>query len=336
MLASVPLSVSWQLGFRGVDFQSLADLCDRVACLKDARIDHRSVNRRALEALIQCGAFDRLNSNRKQLSHDLELVLDWAQSRAKDRAIGQGNLFDLLAPPPGATTQSSYELAPKAPQVEDFPQQEKLRLEKELLGFYISDHPLKPIQQSAQVLAPISLCNLESQPEDMHVSAIVMVTAVKAVTTKKGDRMAIVQLEDLTGHAEAVVFPKSYERIKEQIQPDRRLMIWGKVDRRDEQCQLIVEDAEPIEDVRMVMVELPPQQAGDIEVQHRLRDVLKGQRLEEDKAKTLVIAIIASHDQRQLVRLGVQFRVQDAQATVSALKQANFRAWSSTLVGEEP
>ena len=71
----------------GGSFKSLADFCDRV--------DLRAVNRRALESLIYCGAFDKIESNRQQLIKDLELVYDWAQSRARDRASGQGNLFDF-------------------------------------------------------------------------------------------------------------------------------------------------------------------------------------------------------------------------------------------------
>jgi DNA polymerase-3 subunit alpha len=307
-------------------FKSLAELCDR--------IDTRAVNRRALEALVHCGALDCINSNRRQLIQDLELVMDWAQSRAKDRVSGQGNLFDLLGM--GTTdegkTAPSFESAPKAPPVEDFPQPEKLKLEKELLGFYISDHPLKPLQQAAKILAPINLSDLEQQSEETSLSAIVMLAGVKPVTTKKGDRMAIVQIEDLTGQAEAVVFPKSFERIKACIELDQRLMIWGRVDRRDDQCQFIIEDAEPIEAIQMVMVELTPKQAGDIEVQHRLREVLVEQRQDDEKAKIPVIAIVAAQNQRQFVRFGTQFRVQDCQDTVSALNAAGFQARSDTLV----
>ncbi|HEY9844966.1 MAG TPA: DNA polymerase III subunit alpha, partial [Candidatus Caenarcaniphilales bacterium] len=151
----------------GEAFRSLADLCDRV--------DSRVVNRRALEALIHCGAFDTLQTNRNQLIHDLDLVLDWAQARAKDRAVGQGNLFDLFG---GGTSKdtATFESAPQAATVDDFPQNEKLRLEKELLGFYISDHPLKAVQQSAQILAPVSLLDLEFQPENSLVSAIVLLS----------------------------------------------------------------------------------------------------------------------------------------------------------------
>ncbi|GAB4473598.1 MAG: trans-splicing intein-formed DNA polymerase III subunit alpha C-terminal partner DnaE-C [Elainellaceae cyanobacterium] len=302
-------------------FKSLGDLC--------SRIDPRAVNRRALEALIQCGALDCIETNRRQLVNDLELVLEWAQSRAKDRAIGQGNLFDMM----GSVSEApgSFEAAPKSPTVEDFPQQERLKLEKELLGFYVSDHPLKNIREAARILAPINLSNLEEQPEGTSISAIAMLTGVKPVVTKKGDRMAIIQLEDLTGHSEAVVFPRTYERIGSLIVQDARLMIWGKVDKRDERSQLIVEDAEPVEDVQLVMVELDAQIAGDIVQQNTLREVILKNRGDEDQCKTPVVAIVAGAHRRELVRLGNQFRVQDYQSAVAALNRAGFRARSTAL-----
>jgi DNA polymerase-3 subunit alpha len=306
----------------GGAFRSLADLCDRL----DARI----VNRRALEALIHCGALDTLELNRNQLIHDLEPVLAWNQSRARDRAIGQGNLFDLVGSAPTQKT-STFESAPKAPPVVDLPQNEKLRLEKELLGFYISDHPLKAVQESARILAPVNLADLADQPENMTVSAIVLLTEVKPIITKKGDNMAIAQLEDLTGKAEAVVFPKSYERIGGYIQPDRRLMIWGKIDRRDDRIQLIIEDAEPVEEVRLVMVELTPQEATDIQQQHNLREILQQQSGEGKDAKVSIVAKITGDAQSQFVRLGAQFRVQDDRAAVQALAKAGFQARTSSL-----
>jgi DNA polymerase-3 subunit alpha len=310
----------------GGDFQSLADLCDR--------IDPRVVNRRALEALIHCGGMDHFDPNRNQLVHDLEVILDWAQSRARDRAIGQGNLFDLMGG--GGETEApvnALESAPKAPPVEDFPESEKLRLEKELLGFYISNHPLREVAKPARLMAPISLANLESQPENMTLSAIVLITEVKPIVTKKGDRMAIAQIEDLTGKTEAVIFPKSYERIGEHIRADQRLMIWGKVDRRDELIQFILDDAEPIEEVRFVMVEIPALDAANIQVQQRIKEVLRSQSGETaHDAKVAVVAKIQGQQESQFVRLGAQFRVQNEQATVDALKHAGFNATATGLM----
>ncbi|MEA5450792.1 OB-fold nucleic acid binding domain-containing protein [Leptolyngbya sp. CCNP1308] len=309
-------------------FKSLPELCDRV--------DLHSVNRRALESLILAGALDKLDPNRNQLMQDLELVIDWAQGRAKDREIGQGNLFDMMlggGDTQAASPASGYETAPKAPLVSDFESQEKLRQEKELLGFYISDHPLKSVQRSARVLAPINLAELHEQPDNVTLSAIVILASVKPVVTKKGDRMAIVQLEDLTGQVEAVVFPKSFERISQHIVADKRLMIWGKVDRRDDRVQFIIDDAESIEDVRMVMVELDPRLAGDIEQQHRLRNVIRSNQGDDPKyARVPVIAVIGGNQQRQFVRLGAQFRVKDPEATVTALVNANFQAKATPLI----
>ena len=307
-------------------FESLADLCDR--------IDTRTVNRRALEALIQSGAMDAFDTNRNQLMQDLELVLEWAQSRAKDREIGQGNLFDMMLGGGDTTASDSngFEAVPKAPPVADYPKQEKLKLEKDLLGFYISDHPLKPIQRPSRILAPVSVSEFADQPDNVTISAIVMLSVVLPKVTKKGDSMAILQVEDLTGRSDAIVFPKSYARIREVIQPDARLMVWGKVDRRDDQIQLIIDDAEPIEAVRMVMVELPAQQAGDITFQHRLRTVLLDQRGQDDyAAKTPVVAIVGDGANRQFVRLGSQFRVLDHQAAVNALVNAGFTARAEAL-----
>ncbi|MEM8504480.1 MAG: DNA polymerase III subunit alpha [Cyanobacteria bacterium P01_D01_bin.1] len=311
-------------------FTSLSDLCDRV--------DLRAVNKRALEALILSGALESLDPNRQQLMHDLELVVEWAQSRAKDREVGQGNLFDMLGGSSGdssngAANTTTFESAPKAPPTPDYDPQERLRLEKELLGFYISDHPLKNIQHSAKILAPIELAELAEKPEKVTLSAIVMLSMVKPVTTKKGDSMAVVQIEDLTGHAEAVVFPKSYARIGQYIKPDARLMVWGKVDRRDDRVQMIIDDAQPIETVSMVMLDLEPSIAGDIEKQSRLRNILMELQGENKfAAKTPVIAVIRTRNQRQAVRLGNQYRVLNAETAVASLKAANFNARATPLL----
>ncbi len=221
---------------------------------------------------------------------------------------------------------------PKANPVLDFPPQEKLRMEKELLGFYVSDHPLKSLRQITPLLTPINLSQLSEQREDTKLCAVVMLNNVKKVMTKKGDPMAILQIEDLTSQSEAVVFPKTYERIDFLLQVDTRLIIWGKIDRRDDQTQLIIEDAEPVETVQMVMVELNPQQAGDIEELHRLKTILQEQSGDKEKAKMPVIGIVQAENSRKLVRLGWQFCVQDSRITVQALQNARFTAHLKPLI----
>lgn len=305
----------------GGEFKSLGDFCDRV--------DLRAVTRKTIESLIYCGAFDTILQNRQQLIHDLELTFNWAQSRAKDRASGQGNLFDLLGGGFGSNDTSkknSFDTAPKAKPVPDFPPQEKLHKEKELLGFYVSDHPLKSIRQSARILSPVNLSQISEQKEDAAICTVVMLNNVIKRITQKGDPMAILQIEDLTTQSEAVVFPKIYERISTLLQVDARLIIWAKIKRRDEQNQIIVDDVEPVEQVQIIMVELTPEQATVIEEQDRLRNVLVKQAGGSEKGKTPVIGVVQSGGTRQLVRFGRQFWVQDSINAITALQNADFKA----------
>ncbi|MEG5040039.1 MULTISPECIES: DNA polymerase III subunit alpha [unclassified Microcoleus] len=225
----------------GGKFKSLADLCDRV--------NLHSVNRRALEALIQCGAFDKIENNRKQLVNDLEGVMKWAQERKRDRESGQGNLFDLLGTNSFGKSVNTYESAPKSKLVQDYDKQEKLRLEKELLGFYVSEHPLKFLMQ---VNPDPDVVTLEQLAEKKgKVSVIVMLNAIKMVVTKKGDAMAILQLEDLTHQIKAVVFPKAYEQVKPYIVENAILQISGKIEKDGEEIQIIVDTAKPVETVQV-------------------------------------------------------------------------------------
>ena len=306
------------------EFKSLADFCDRV--------DLGTVNRRTLQSLINCGAFDKLESNRNQLTQDLELLYDWAQSRARDRASGQGNLFDLLggawSGDTGANNPGMNAVLnpPKAKEVPDLPPQEKLRMEKELLGFYVSDHPLKSLRQSTRILSPINMTQLKFQREEAKVCVVVMLNNVKKVMTKKGDPMAILQIEDLTTTGEAVVFPKTYERINPILLVDAKLIVWGKVDKKDDRSQLIVEDAEPVEKIELIVIKLTPQQAATIEEHHRLRTILKEQAGEKEKGKVPVIGIIQGGNLRQLVRFGRQYWVQDSTTAIMALHNGRFFA----------
>ena len=306
-------------------FNSLADICDR--------IPSGSLNRRALEALIHCGALDSLQeqSNRAQLISDLDHILDWACSREKDRLSGQGNLFDLVS-----TDSSSKNLydddntnsAPKSSPVPDYSPTEKLRLEKELIGFYLSDHPLKQLSDQAKLIAPIGLGSIDEQADKSKISSISMISESREITTKKGDRMAILQLEDLTGSCEAVVFPRTFSRLSDFLLPESRLLIWGSIESRDDRTQLIVDDCRPIEDLRLLLIDLTSDQANDIAIQHRLRQCLQKYKPEKDElgVRTPVVASIKTEKKIKYVRLGHQFCVRDTNDTISFLKDNSFKA----------
>ncbi len=311
-------------------FNSLAELCDRIPL--------NVLNRRGLEALIHSGALDSLDvkANRAQLMSDLDVVIDWASSRARDRLSGQGNLFDLMS-----TTGSENDVVetgpgspPKSSPVPDYLPIEKLRLEKELIGFYLSDHPLKQLNSSSKLLAPIGLATLEDQPDKSKVTVIAMISNIREVTTKKGDRMAVLQLEDLTGSCEAVVFPKAFVRLSEFLVPEARLLVWSSVDRRDDRIQLILDDCREIDDLRFLLIELLPDEASDIAVQHRLRECLHQHRPAQDECgvSVPVVAEVREGGEVFYVRFGRQFCVNDAQAALGSLQKKDFSARFSDVL----
>jgi DNA polymerase-3 subunit alpha len=199
-------------------------------------------------------------------------------------------------------------------------------------------------------MAPINLCDIPDSSETKIVTAIALILDIKEVVTKKGDRMAILQLEDLTGSTEAVVFPKTFDKVKHLLEKDKRLMVWGKIDRRDEQTQLIIDNMQPIESVRMVRVELTREQASDRQVLQQLKTALNPNpnysnsnqgnsgygnssyvRNEPDNSGKIPV-IAAIEYMPKLVRLGNQFWVEDEETAVKALQQAGFKATYDALV----
>ena len=306
------------------NFKSLADFCERVELGK--------VNRRALETLIYCGAFDNVVDNRRQLINDLDIVIAWAQQKHKERESGQMNLFDMFNDSLATKTEETFEQAPSTPQVEDYPLQEKLKLEKEYIGFYISDHPLKAIQQAAQILSPINLNQLSEQKSKQKVSAVVMLNEVKKIITQKGDPMAFLKMEDITGEAEGTVFPSTFEKLEPVLQQNNRLIVWGKPQQRNDKYQLIIDDAEPVEQVKMIILEITPEQALDKSKQISLKRILQAQSSDKNKFKIPVIAVVGRGEARQFVRFGQKFWVHNETQTVTSLQEAGFMVQSKPLL----
>ena len=201
-----------------------------------------------------------------------------------------------------------------------------MRREKGLVGFYLSDHPLKQLHRPVRLLSPLGLGSLEEQPDKARVSVVAMVPELRQVTTRKGDRMAVLQLEDLSGSCEAVVFPRTYARLADHLMVDARLLVWGSVDRRDDRVQLIVDDCRAIDDLKLLIVELMADQAADIAIQHRLRDCLHRHQPPQDEAgrRVPVVALVRDQEQSRYVRFGYQFCVADGEAAMATLSSASF------------
>lgn len=180
----------------GGSFTSLQDFCERV--------DTKVVNKRAVEGLILSGAFDNLEGHRAQLLANLESILKAAQSAQAVRERGQMNLFGEAEDMP--TTVVTLAAA------EEYDPLERLKLEKEQLGFYVSGHPLQQYTDIIENYTSASTQTLGGHPIESTVSVAGMITSVTNRTTRKGDSMAILEFEDLEGSIEVVVFPEAYKK----------------------------------------------------------------------------------------------------------------------------
>ncbi|HEX2986615.1 MAG TPA: DNA polymerase III subunit alpha, partial [Chloroflexota bacterium] len=213
---------------------SLSDFCKRV--------DSKTINKRVIESLIKCGAMDEFG-DRAVLLEGLDQTLDAAQQEQKAKEIGQITMFDSMFGGAAAPTASAAP-ARSTNAVPTTTLKQLLLWEKEILGLYISSHPF---QHAAPFLQNRVTANSSQITEEMEGKKVVIagvVSSVKVLTTKKGDRMLAAQMEDLLGGLEVVVFPRTYERTKSIWEEDAVVVVEGKVDAKDERKKVLAEKAE--------------------------------------------------------------------------------------------
>src|SRR3989440_183355 len=200
-------------------FKSLEDLCERTSVIQD-------VNRRVLESLVQSGACDSLGE-RARLLYALDKVVARAGQARRDRESGQTSLLEMVGS--GEVAENDYglsiDVAPMA-------SEEKLRLEKELLGLYLSDHPLRRITRELAERSDTQAVEVTSALQDTEVRIAGLVREVRRVVTRKGQIMAYASLEDLTGAVDVVLFPRVFEQVRLLFEPDKVVVVQGKVDAR--------------------------------------------------------------------------------------------------------
>jgi DNA polymerase-3 subunit alpha len=216
-------------------FASLDDLC--------RRIDLQKVNKRVLESLIKAGAMASLGMQAGLLER-LDTALETATRHHRDVAAGQGTLFDLFAMPvvPEPVAPISADGSPAAAiGVEEIPRKERLRWEKELLGLYLSEHPLGDIVGQLPEYVTAYVGDLAEESDQARVTIGGIIQGSRRVITRAGSTMLVVTLEDLTGSLEVVVFPKVFEQTANTWVDDAVVLVSGRVDRRDEAAQLLCE-----------------------------------------------------------------------------------------------
>jgi len=207
-------------------------------------VNLRAVNRGAIEALIKCGAFDALGAHRAAMSAALDDAMRLGQAAAANRKSGQMNFFDTF----GMSDPAPQ--APRFPDVEPWSEAQLLTAEKETLGLYITSHPLVRYGwELAGLTQPggFALGRADDAAEGRNVNVGCMIAGIRPVMTRKGDKMAILTLEDLTGKCEAVLFPRTYQEVIEHVAEDKIVFVNGSLDRRNERMQIIVESIVPID-----------------------------------------------------------------------------------------
>jgi DNA polymerase-3 subunit alpha len=218
----------------GGKFKTLSELCERV--------DGRSVGRKTLEALVKTGACDCFGQTRATLFAQIERTLARAASILSDKQKGQTSLFGALE-----------EKAPPMPEaisnLPEWPQHELLAHEKELLGFYVTGHPLTPF---APILEKYCLANTAKLPELANRSLTRiggLIAAVQnGVSKKSGKPYSMVTLEDLEGSVQILVMNENYDKYRELLTPNRAILVVGEVNTGDERTKIFPQEILPLED----------------------------------------------------------------------------------------
>jgi DNA polymerase III subunit alpha len=216
----------------GGAFESIWDFAERV--------DPSVSNKRVLEALVKCGA---LPGSRKGMLEVLEQAVSWGQKQQADRLAGQGSIFDL-----GPAAEERPRHHPPTP-TDDFEKSDLLKLEKEVLGLYVTEHPLSAVRDQLRRKTDATIGELDRRRDGETITVGGIVASLRHMTTKRGDAMVFLRLEDVTGGIEAVVFSTTYERCRELCTTDRVLIAKGRIDRKEGETKLVVSELAAFEAV---------------------------------------------------------------------------------------
>jgi DNA polymerase-3 subunit alpha len=276
-------------------FTSLYDFCERV--------DLRKVNKRVIESLVKCGAFDFTKVYRSRLIAVLEDAIEHAQNVQKDKANGQISMFQLFAP-----QRDKSEL--RYPEIDEWSDNEFLAYEKETLGFYITSHPLVRYKDFIEKFTNTDSTRISTLKNEREVKIGGMVRSVKEISTKKGDRMAFVTLEDIQGTIEVVVFSDLYKEVSTLLKSDEPVIVIGSLGNDEDKVKVIASKIRPLVEVmnkkmRSVHFDLTPEHV-DKEKLLKLKEIVK---IHSGKCP-VYIHIIISEKSETVISLGSEFQVE--------------------------
>jgi len=225
-------------------FDSLFDFCERV--------DLRRVNRRVIESLVKCGAFDFTGAYRSQMLTVLDEVLSECQSIQKQKEESQLSMFI----PVRGGKKTGY------PEIEEFPEKQLMAFEKETVGFYISRHPLLRYEALIRKSTAEDSSTLARLQNGAEVKVAGLVSGLKEITTKKGERMAFLTLEDRKGFVEVILFPEVFRASQAALQSGEPVLVRGILDLSEDQCKVKAQEIQtlsepPLSEVPPLHVRIP-------------------------------------------------------------------------------
>jgi DNA polymerase-3 subunit alpha len=293
--------------------ESIWDFCERVDC--------RAVNKRAIECLIKCGAFDSTEASRKGMLETLPAAQSAGQKAQEDAQLGQGSIFDFGDDGGGEASQSQAHHRPPIPAAE-FERAEMLAMEKETLGTYLSSHPLAEVGAALRARVDCSLSQLGGKPDGAWVTVGGIVVDCKKIRTKSGNQMMFATLDDVEGQVEMLVFKADQAESAQVIQPDAIVLVRGRLDHKDRgETKLVVQeaqrfepDAEEIANAPKKVTTLPSgplQLSVDVNRLGRpgLMEELKS-LLVDHKGEADVHLVMQTSEGPKKLRIGEEYRVQ--------------------------
>ncbi len=247
----------------GGPFTSLTDFCNRV--------DMKQCNKRTLEALIKAGAFDSTGYTRKHFTSLIDTCVEAGSKKQRDIDTGQVSMFELFAGDDAAESHGFAESV-EPPNGDEWDRKMRLAFEKEMLGIYVSDHPLREIAEDVRAASTASTSELADLRDGTLGWFAGLITGVERRPTKSGKLMASATFEDLDGSVEAMFFPVVYERSRDLVAEDQVVRLKARVENSDRGVKLLVQDVEPLVGRVIVHAEQTALATDAIE---RLNDVLR-------------------------------------------------------------
>ena len=286
--------------------------------LKDfiSRLSNKEVNKRTIESFIKSGALDSFPANRRQMMMIYVQLIDQVNQEKKSAMTGQMSLMDLL----GEEEKKAFDI--KYPDVAEYEKEEKLSFEKEVLGIYVSGHPLEDYQNLMDTNINATTHDFiadaetgETVAKDQIYYTIGGMIAAKTVKmTKSNQNMAFITLEDLLGSLEVVVFPKKYEQYRSILEPDSKILVYGRASISEDEGKLLLERAVSFDEIpKHVYVQCLNKEAYT-QQENAIYDII-------DKYPGSSPVTVCLKEEHQSKDLGRQFYLKAGEEAIGELKQ---------------